>query len=115
MNATDTKGASGLKGLINDHPFQYLKALALMSAFNIITQEFQASKLQSDNQYVQNILANSIEVTNTLGSKLIDRAMDVQPTITINAGTQINIVANTDLVIPALEPYEVTQPYHKTK
>lgn len=115
MNATDTKGASGLKGLINDHPFQYLKALALMSAFNIITQEFQASKLQSDNQYVQNILANSIEVTNTLGSKLIDRAMDVQPTITIKAGTQINIVANTDLVIPALEPYEVTQPYHKTK
>lgn len=115
MNATDAQGASGLKGFINDHPFQYLKALGLMSAFNIISSEFQNSYSNTDNQYVQNILANSMEVTNTLGSKLIDRAMDVQPTITIKAGKQINIVANTNLVLPALEPYEVTQQYHRER
>ncbi len=115
MNATDEQGASGLKGLINDHPFQYLKAIALMSAFNIISQEFESSSLNTDNQYVQNILANSMEVTNTLGSKLIDRAMDVQPTITIKAGKKINIVANENLILPALEPYEVSSPYHKTR
>lgn len=115
MNTTDAQGASGLKGFINDHPFQYLKALGLMSAFNIISSEFQNSYSNTDNQYVQNILANSMEVTNTLGSKLIDRAMDVQPTITIKAGKQINIVANTNLVLPALEPYEVTQQYHRER
>lgn len=113
MNATDTKGASGLKGIINDHPFQFLKAIALMSAFNIISSEFEAVGLDTDNQYVQNIMANSMEVTNTLGSKLIDRALDVQPTITIKAGTKINIVANSNLTLPVLEPYPVTEPYHK--
>lgn len=115
MNATDKKGASGLTGAINDHPFAYLKAIALMSAVNIVNSELQATAASSANQYVQNVMANSQEVATTLGEKLIDRAMDVQPTIKIKAGTVINIVANTNLELPVLEPWEVTEPYHKTK
>ena len=113
FNATDTKGASGLKGAINDHPFAYLKAIVLMSAVNIVNSELQAMAASSANEYVQNVMANSQEVATTLGSKLIDRAMDVQPTITIKAGTNINIVANTTLELPPLEPWEVAEPYHK--
>jgi type IV secretion system protein VirB10 len=113
MQATDPQGAAGLKGFINDHPFQYLKALALLSAFNILNVELGATITDTSNQYVQNVMANSQEIANTLGSKLIDRALDVQPTITIKAGTKINIVANTNLVLPPLPPYEVTMPYHK--
>lgn len=115
MNATDTKGASGLTGMINDHPFAYLKAIALMSAVNIVNSEMQTTAASSTNEYVQNVMANSQEVVTTLGEKLIDRAMDVQPTIKIKAGTVINIVANTNLELPELEPWEVTEPYHKTR
>jgi type IV secretion system protein VirB10 len=113
MQATDSRGAAGLKGLINDHPFQYLKALALLSAFNILNVEFSTNAANTQNQYVQNVMANSQEIANTLGSKLIDRALDVQPTITIKAGTKINIVANQNLTLPPLPPYEVTMPYHR--
>ena len=115
FNATDKKGASGLKGRINDHPWAYLKAIALMSALNIVNSELQTTAAASTNEYVQNVMANSQEVATTLGQKLIDRAMDVQPTINIKAGTIINIVANTNLELPVLEPWEVTQPYHKVK
>lgn len=113
FNATDTKGASGLKGAINDHPFAYLKAIVLMSAVNIVNSELQATAASSSNEYVQNVMANSQEVATTLGSKLIDRAMDVQPTITIKAGTNINIVTNATLELPPIEPWEVVEPYHK--
>jgi type IV secretion system protein VirB10 len=113
MAATDAQGAAGVKGVINDHLFQYVKALALMSVFNIINAEFKNSANGTDNQYVQNILANSQSVATTLGSKLIDRAMDVQPTITIKAGLKINIVANTTITLPPLTPYDVTMPYHR--
>jgi type IV secretion system protein VirB10 len=58
-------------------------------------------------------MANSQSVATTLGSKLIDRAMDVQPTITIKAGLKINIVANTTLALPSLPPYDVTMPYQR--
>jgi type IV secretion system protein VirB10 len=113
MAATDSRGAAGLKGFINDHPLQYVKAIALMSVFNVINGEFENTAGSTDNQYVQNVLADSQSVTNTLGSKLIDRALDVQPTITIKAGLGINIVANTTVTLPPLEPYRVTQPYRR--
>lgn len=115
FNATDKKGASGLTGMINDHPWAYLKAIGLMSAVNIVNSELQATAASSTNEYVQNVMANSQEVATTLGQKLIDRAMDVQPTIKIKAGTVINIVANTNLELPVLEPWEVTEAYHKTR
>jgi type IV secretion system protein VirB10 len=113
MQAADAQGAAGIKGFINDHPFQYLKALALLSAFNILNVEFGSTIESTQNQYVQNVMANSQEIANTLGSKLIDRALDVQPTITIKAGMKINIVVNTNLVLPPLPPYEVNMPYHR--
>lgn len=115
FNATDKKGASGLTGMINDHPWAYLKAIGLMSAVNIVNSELQATAASSTNEYVQNVMANSQEVATTLGQKLIDRAMDVQPTIKIKSGTVINIVANANLELPVLEPWEVTEPYHKTR
>ena len=113
MSATDAQGAAGLKGFVNDHPFQYLKALALISAFNIVSTEINGVSGSTENQYVQNVAANTQEVANTLGSKIIDRAMDVQPTLTIKSGTRINIVANTTLTLPPFENIPVTQPYRR--
>ena len=113
MNASDAKGASGLKGFVNDHPFAYLKAIGLMSVFSIINSEFQNTMGQTDNEYVQNIVANTQQVTNELGEKLIDRAMNVQPTIKIKAGTKINIVANQTLTLPPCEEIPVTQKYRR--
>lgn len=115
MNGTDAKGASGLKGFVNDHPMAYLKAIGLMSVFSIVNSEFSAQMGKTDNPYVQNIMANSQQVTNELADKLIDRAMNVQPTIKIKSGTKINIVVNQNLTLPPVENIEVTQPYHRTK
>lgn len=113
MNGTDSKGASGLQGIVNDHPLAYLKAVGLMSVFSIVNSEFQSSMGETDNQYVQNILANSQAVTNELADKLIDRAMNVQPTIKIKSGTKINIVVNQNLSLPPYEDFPVTQAYHR--
>lgn len=115
MNGTDAKGASGLKGLVNDHPMAYLKAIGLMSVFSIVNSEFETSMGNSQNQYVQNIIANTQQVSNELGNKLIDRAMNVQPTIKIKAGTKINIVVNQNLSLPPCENIPVTQTYNRMK
>ncbi len=115
MNATDAKGASGLTGFVNDHPMAYLKAIGLMSVFSIVNSEFQSSMGNTDNEYVQNVLANTQEVTAELGEKLIDRAMNVQPTIKIKAGTKINIVVNQNLSLPPCEDIPVTQKYRRVR
>lgn len=115
MNGTDAKGASGLKGFVNDHPMAYLKAIGLMSVFSIVNSEFEASMGNTQNQYVQNIIANSQQVTMELADKLIDRAMNVQPTIKIKSGTKINIVVNQNLTLPPVEDIPVTQAYHRQR
>ena len=115
MNGTDTKGAAGLKGFVNDHPMAYVKAILLMSTFSIINGEFQTAQKNTNNQYVQNIAANSQEMVNKLGEKLIDRAMDVQPTIVIKAGTEVNVVVNQNLTLPEYKKPEITQKYMKGK
>ena len=115
MSATDAKGAAGLKGIVNDHPLAYVKAIALMSVFSIANIEFAATMKDNENEYLQNMLANAQDVTTRLGDKLIDRAMDVQPTIKIKSGTKINIVVNQNLFLPPCEEIEVTQRYMRQK
>ena len=115
MNGTDTKGSAGLKGFVNDHPMAYVKAILLMSTFSIINGEFQATQKETNNQYVQNIAANSQEMVNKLGEKLIDRAMDVQPTSVIKAGTEVNVVVNQNLTLPEYKKHEITQKYMNGK
>jgi type IV secretion system protein VirB10 len=113
MQAADPRGATGLPGIINEHPFQYLKAILLLSAMNIVNSELGYTMADTNNQYVQNVMANTQDVANQLGAKIIDRALDVQPTITIREGTKINIVANNTLVLPPMQPYPVTYPYRR--
>jgi type IV secretion system protein VirB10 len=113
MQASDPQGAAGLKGIVNDHPFAYLKALGLITALSLANAQFNVTAADTQNQYVQNILADSQQMTNRLADKIIDRALDIQPTIVIKTGTKINIVANQTLVLPPLAPYGADQPYHR--
>jgi len=114
FNGTDAKGASGVKGFVNDHPGAYMKAILLMSVFNVVNSEFQNSiDSSTNNKYAQNVAANAQDVVNQLGEKLIDRAMNVQPTIKIKAGTKLNIVANQSFALPPVEDVPVTQRYRR--
>lgn len=114
MEGTDAQGAAGIKGFINDHPIEYLKAFGFLSLVNLINLEFKNQIDEyADNEYVQNILVDAQSVTTQLGAKIVDRALNIQPTITIKAGTIINVVANTNLTLPVLDPYPVEAPYRR--
>lgn len=114
MEGTDAQGAAGIKGFINDHPIEYVKAFGFLSLVNLINLEFKNQMDEyADNEYVQNILVDAQSVTTQLGAKIVDRALNIQPTITIKAGTIINVVANTNLTLPVLDPYPVEAPYRR--
>jgi type IV secretion system protein VirB10 len=113
MTATDPQGAAGIKGVINDHPLAYIKAIGLMSVFNIVGREYSSQLQNTSNPYVQDLIANSTEVTTKMGEKLIDRALNVQPTIRIKEGTRINIVVNQTVYLPPLDPYKVSMRYNR--
>lgn len=113
LNTSDSRGASGLKGFVNDHPWSYLKAIILMSTVSIANGELSGVASKTDNKYIEDVVADTQNIVNKLGDKLIDRAMNVQPTIYIKEGTEMKIIVNQNFVIPAVERIPVTKKYRR--
>lgn len=111
LNGVDAYGASGYKGFRTEHPFEYAKAIGLIAFFSILDTKANNMIGNSSNQYAQNALSDAYKTTKTLTDKIVDRALDVQPTIKIPAGKEIKLITNVTMDIPPLDPYSVEQRY----
>ena len=100
MNGVDNAGFSGVRGWVDDHLFEYLKAIGVITAFTAINGEFDNQMKALSNQYAANLLQQNQTVINQLGSKLIDRALDVQPTIFVYSGQKVNVLVNKTITLP---------------
>lgn len=100
FTGVDKKGFAGYRGLVNEHPFEYLKALGLIAAFSMLDTKMDNIQSNQNNLYTQNVLAETYSEINKLGAKIIDRALDIQPTITIPQGTEVKIITNVTMSLP---------------
>lgn len=103
MSATDSQGFSGIKGHVDEHFFEYVKAMGIITAFTAVNGEFANAADTANNQYAQNLISANQSVTNQLGAKLIERAMDIQPTITVKNGSKINVFMSQNIALPPIE------------
>ena len=112
MGGVDNQGFAGYKGRVNNHPWAFLKGMLLVSAISIADTDLNAAakELQTD-PYAKNIMERLQDPYKKITNKIIDRALDIQPTITIKPGIGINILTNTNLFLPPVEIPEVTQKY----
>jgi len=46
-----------------------------------------------------------------LSGNIINRALNIQPTITVDSGTPINIMLNKNVYLPPVEDYPVKNKY----
>lgn len=106
----DKRGYAGYDGWVNTHPFETLKALGLIAAFSIFDTKIGNMQAAQDNMYAQNVIAETYSEINKLGGKIIDRALDIQPTITIPQGKEVKIITNVTMTLP---PFEQKQVYEK--
>lgn len=111
MNGVDAKGMAGSKGFVDEHFFQYAKAAGIISLFTILNAEFEASTAQLENKTLQDLSAANQGVVNQMSAGIIQRTLDIQPTITVKNGTKINIMLNKNIRIPPIEGFPVTSKY----
>lgn len=111
MNGVDSKGYSGYAGWKTEHPFEYAKALGLIAMFSILDTKAANTINAQDNMYAQNALSDAYSEARKLNEKIIDRALDIQPTIRIKSGTPVKLITNITMDLPPLEPYPVEQKY----
>lgn len=103
FTGVDNKGFAGYRGWVNNHPFETLKALGLIAAFSLLDTKMENIQGAQNNMYTQNVLADTYAEINKLGAKIIDRALDIQPTITIPQGTEVKIITNVTMSLPPVD------------
>ncbi|WP_156434913.1 TrbI/VirB10 family protein, partial [Bradyrhizobium lablabi] len=103
LPATDVAGYAGLEDEVDFHTWQLLKGIGLATLLGVGTQ----LSLGNDEGDLVKALRESIQqTTNRAGQRLIERELDVQPTITVRPGWPLRVIVSKDLV---LKPYQEVQ------
>ena len=94
MAGVDKRGRAGIAGTLDDHYFEWLKAAGIISLFSLLNSEIAYQGGQASPQ-VREIMDINQGIINQLGDKLIERALDIQPTVRIANGTAVSVSVNT--------------------
>jgi type IV secretion system protein VirB10 len=100
LPASDTEGYAGLEDEVDFHTWQLLKGVALSTLLGVGSQVTFGS---SQSNLVQAIRESTSESTNQAGQRIVEKNLDVQPTITVRPGWPLRIIVHKDIV---LKPYQ---------
>lgn len=99
MAGTDKKGQAGVADQVDYHTFRLLSAV-LLSSF--ITAGANVVENSDDNGFTRDVGDAAAQETLRIAGKIVDRQLDVQPTITIRPGWTMRVLVNRDMI---LKPY----------
>ena len=99
LPATDTGGYAGLADQVDFHTWKLLKGVALATVLGVGSELAFGS---SDSDLVKALQQSPQATTNRAGQRLIERQLNVQPTITVRPGWPLRVVVHKDIV---LRPY----------
>jgi type IV secretion system protein VirB10 len=99
LPATDTGGYAGLADEVDLHTFKLMKGVALATVLGVGSELVFGS---SDNDLIKALQQSTQGTTNRAGQRLIERQLNVQPTITVRPGWPLRVIVHKDLV---LRPY----------
>ncbi len=99
LPATDTAGYSGLTDEVDFHTWQMLSGIALSTMLGV-SSELTLGDEESD--LVAAIRESTQKNADKVGQDLVERNLNIQPTLTIRPGWPLRIIVNKDMV---LRPY----------
>ena len=97
--ATDTGGYAGLADEVDQHTWKIIKGIALSTLLGIGNQLAFAN---TDSDLLKALRESAGQTTNRAGQRIVERSLNVQPTITVRPGWPLRIIVHKDLV---LSPY----------
>ena len=105
LPATDTGGYAGLADEVDLHTWKLLKGVALATVLGVGSELAFSS---SDSDLIKALQQSTQSTTNRAGQRLVERNLNVQPTITVRPGWPLRVIVHADLV---MRPYRgVTTP-----
>ncbi len=99
LPATDTGGYAGLADEVDLHTWKLLKGVALATVLGVGSELVFGS---SDSDLIRALQQSTQSTTNRAGQRLVERNLNVQPTITVRPGWPLRVIVHKDIV---LQPY----------
>jgi type IV secretion system protein VirB10 len=97
----DTQGYSGLQDGVNNHWGALFEA-ALLSTFLSVGAE--AGTSNQENNLIQAIRSGASNSFNQTGQQVVERELNIQPTLTIRPGFPVRVVVNQDFILKPYQP-----------
>jgi type IV secretion system protein VirB10 len=104
MPASDVAGYAGLSDQVDFHTFRLLKGVVLSTLLGVGT-ELSFDDAESD--IVAALRESAQTSANQAGQKIVQRHLDIQPTIKIRPGWPLRVIVHKDLV---LRPFTQKEP-----
>ena len=99
----DTAGYAGLEDDVDNHWGALFKAALLSTLLGIGSELGSTTGTGSNSDVVGALRRGSSDSLNQTGQKVVQRNLNIQPTLTIRPGFPVRVIVNRDL---ALEPYK---------
>lgn len=115
MPAIDNQGYTGITGKINTHFWEFIKGLFLVSAISVLDTDINQSAETFTDPYSQNVIGNLQGTYKSINDKIIDKALNIEPSINVQSGREINILVNKTLFLPPVPVPEVSNKYVRRK
>ena len=103
QSGADTAGYAGLEDEVDNHWGALFRAALLSTVLGVGSELGAGSDTGNNGDIIQAIRRGSSESLNQTGQKVVQRNLNLQPTLTIRPGFPVRVIVNRDLV---LEPYK---------
>ena len=99
----DTAGYAGLEDEVDNHWGALFKAALLSTLLGVGSEVGAGSDTGNNGGLIQALRLGASDSLNQTGQKIVQRNLNVQPTLTIRPGFPVRVIVNRDLT---LEPYK---------
>jgi type IV secretion system protein VirB10 len=94
MAGVDKRGRAGIAGTLDDHYFEWLKAAGIVSLFTMLNSEVTYQTKNQNNPQLRELMDINQGIVNRFGARLMERALDIQPTVRVANGTAVSVAVN---------------------
>lgn len=97
LPGTDPAGFAGVADRVDFHTRQLVKSIGLATLLGVGTELSFGS---NESELVRALRESIQENTNRAGQRIVDRTLDIQPTITVRPGWPVRVIVYRDIVLP---------------
>ena len=104
MGGTDAGGYAGFADQVDHHYFKIFGNAFLLGLISGATQAGISDDDGDDTSTAESVNNGVVQQFGAVGSSMIQKNLDVQPTIKIRNGYKFNVMLNKDVILPPYQP-----------